>query len=204
MKAVLLDRDGVINRERSDYVKSWQEFEFLPGALSALRKLATRALPIVVITNQSAIGRGLVSAQVIDSLHRRLTHVVEQEGGRIDAFYVCPHHPNDNCACRKPKPGLLMQASRDFDLDLADCVFIGDSVTDWQAAQAAGCQCILVSSGKQGPHLRSAIDCDFRTPIYPDLSSAVPEIMARRRQHLHGQALRAVNNIGDHCFRLSR
>lgn len=116
--AILLDRDGVINQKRADYVKSWQEFQLLPGVLAALRRLATLPIPIVVITNQSAIGRGLVALATVAAMHDQLAQVVHTAGGRLDGFFVCPHHPTAGCACRKPQPGLLLQAARHFGFDL--------------------------------------------------------------------------------------
>jgi histidinol-phosphate phosphatase family protein len=144
--AIFLDRDGVLNRERKDYVKSWHEFEWLPGALDALKLLATASWPIVLITNQSAIGRHFVSEGDVEAIHAKLVEEVARVGGRIDAIFVCPHHPDEGCACRKPKPGLLLQAAQTFQLNLERCFFIGDSITDYQAAAQVNCQMILVKS----------------------------------------------------------
>ncbi|MCB0140508.1 MAG: HAD family hydrolase, partial [Caldilineaceae bacterium] len=130
LAAIFLDRDGVINRERSDYVKNWREFQFLPNALAALRQIATLPVPILVMTNQSAIGRGIVSRSVVDAIHRQMQHEVAEAGGRIDQVFMCPHRPDENCACRKPRPGLLLQALHQYDLPAAHTVFIGDSFTD--------------------------------------------------------------------------
>ncbi len=174
MQAILLDRDGVINQERADYIKNWQEFQFLPGVLLALAQLATLPIPIVVITNQSAIGRGIIEATVVADLHQRLHEVVTAAGGRIDAFFVCPHHPTDNCRCRKPQPGLLQQAAQQFAFSLTEAVFIGDAMTDYAAACAAGCQSILVKSGRQGADLdRLFVDTVSPPPIVADLAAAV-------------------------------
>lgn len=174
MQAILLDRDGVINQERADYIKNWQEFQFLPGVLPALAQLATLPIPIVVITNQSAIGRGIIEAAVVADLHQRLHEVVTAAGGRIDAFFVCPHHPTDNCRCRKPQPGLLQQAAQQFAFSLTEAVFIGDAMTDYAAACAAGCQSILVKSGRQGADLdRLFVDTVSPPPIVADLAAAV-------------------------------
>lgn len=186
IKAVFLDRDGVINRERADYVKSWQELELLPGVLPALRQLAALGLPVAVISNQSAIGRGLVTAQTIAEIHRRLRRQVVEAGGRIDAFYVCPHRPDEQCGCRKPRPGLLLEAAAAFGLSPAECVFIGDAVTDAQAAAAAGCTALLVRTGRQGAQLDALLAAlpnsspnAGQTPIYPDLAAAVSAIVAQ-------------------------
>lgn len=149
MRGILLDRDGVINRERADYVKRWDEFEFLPGVPAALRTLSALDAPIAVITNQSVIGRGLVDRAVIDAIHARLCAVVRAAGGRIDAVFVCPHAPADHCRCRKPQPGLLLDAAAYFGLDLRHSVFVGDALTDYAAARAAGCHPLLVRSGRK-------------------------------------------------------
>jgi D-glycero-D-manno-heptose 1,7-bisphosphate phosphatase len=172
IEAIFLDRDGVINRERSDYVKQWNEFEFLPNVLSALQQLATLHIPILVITNQSAIGRGLVSMPVVNTIHRRAQMQIQAAGGRIDGFFICPHRPDENCACRKPKPGLLFQAATAYRLDLWRCVFIGDTLTDLQAARCAGCRAILVESGRQGDQLHSWLTHESSVTIVKDLAAA--------------------------------
>jgi D-glycero-D-manno-heptose 1,7-bisphosphate phosphatase len=182
MQAILLDRDGVINRERADYVKSWAEFEFLPGALPALCQLATLSIPILVVSNQSAIGRGLVSWAEVAQIHRRAAVWIAQAGGRIDDFFVCPHRPDEDCACRKPRPGLLQQAAAAYGLDLTDCLFVGDSVTDVQAAQAVGCPTILVQTGRQGAQLRTRFGGAGAPPLVADLAAAVALIVAQPHQ----------------------
>lgn len=180
LDAVFLDRDGVLNRERKDYVKSWAEFEWLASALPTLRRLASWPAPIFVITNQSVIGRGIVAREVVDGIHAQLQRVAKECGGRIDKVYVCPHHPDEGCACRKPAPGLLRQAAAEHQLDLARCVFVGDAVTDALAADAAGCRSILVRSGRQGDRLdelvaaarqRGALQ-QIDIPIVSDLAGA--------------------------------
>jgi len=147
---VFLDRDGVINEERSDYVKSWQEFRFLPGALEALSSLTEVGFRLFVITNQSAIGRGLVSAADVREIHRRMIVEIERAGGRIAQTYCCPHTPEQDCECRKPRPGLLVRAARECGLELTRCYLIGDKPTDIAAGEAVGCQCVLVPSGLEG------------------------------------------------------
>jgi D-glycero-D-manno-heptose 1,7-bisphosphate phosphatase len=179
LQAILLDRDGVINRERADYVKCWDELELLPGAVSALRRLAALPIPICVLTNQSAIGRGIVTAQTVAELHRRLADAIAAQGGRIDAFFVCPHRPDEACGCRKSQPGLLLQAAHQFGLDLARCVMVGDSISDYAAATAAGCPAILVRTGQQGPELARRLPADVAVPILPDLAAAAEEVLHR-------------------------
>jgi D-glycero-D-manno-heptose 1,7-bisphosphate phosphatase len=173
MRAVFLDRDGVINEERPDYVKSWDEFVFLPGVISALHTLAKLAVPILVISNQSAIGRGLVTQEIVDQIHRKVQLIAQRVGGRIDNFFICPHHPNNGCDCRKPKPGLLHTAALSYQLDLAQCVFVGDSITDFYAAQAAGCRSILVKTGRQGSQLPHFVRNNLSASLVNDLAAAV-------------------------------
>lgn len=176
-----MDRDGVINRERPDYVRRWDEFEFLPGVLRALRRLAALDWSILVVTNQSAIGRGLVTADTVTDIHRRMRAAVEAAGGRIDAVFVCPHRPDDGCACRKPRPGLLRQAAAALDLRLADCYLVGDALSDLLAAQAVGCRPILVQSGVQGSRLPQLLKEDSDVLLLPDLDHAVSVILAQQR-----------------------
>ncbi len=180
MRGILLDRDGVINRERADYVKSWDEFVFLPGALRALQRLAALPMPIVVLTNQSVIGRGIASRQTIDDIHGKAQRQIARAGGRIDHVFLCPHHPAEQCECRKPQPGLLQQAAAMFNLTLSESLFVGDAVTDYQAARAVGCQSILVRSGRQGKTLASYFAQQQREPAPPivaDLSAAADLIL---------------------------
>jgi D-glycero-D-manno-heptose 1,7-bisphosphate phosphatase len=162
-KAVFLDRDGVINRDRLDYVKTWQEFDFLPGALEALRLLASRPDPVIVVSNQSCIGRGLVARERVEEIHRLMRAAVEREGGRIDAVYYCPHRPEEDCPCRKPRPGLLLQAAADLSLDLRGSVMIGDDLKDLQSAAAAGVRPVLVRTG----HGRDVGKSDLASIAFP-------------------------------------
>jgi D-glycero-D-manno-heptose 1,7-bisphosphate phosphatase len=148
-RAVFLDRDGVINIKRPDHVKSWEEFEFLPGVLSALARLKLLGWPVVVVSNQAVIGRRLASQRVVDNIHVRMLSEVLQGGGRLDQIFYCPHHPNDGCNCRKPKPGLLLQAAQAMDLDLRNSFMIGDAESDIQAALEVGCWPILITAGHE-------------------------------------------------------
>ena len=148
MGYVFLDRDGVINEDRADYVKDWSEFTFIPGSLKALRLLTEAGFRIVVITNQSIINRGLVTPQGLDTIFSLMKEAVRSHGGHIEAIFHCPHTPEDQCNCRKPKPGLLYQARTRYGLDLGTVPMIGDSLKDLQCARSAGCsQAILVRTG---------------------------------------------------------
>jgi D-glycero-D-manno-heptose 1,7-bisphosphate phosphatase len=144
---IFLDRDGVIDHNRPDYVKSWNEFRFLPGARRAIARLTHAGYQIIVVTNQACIGKGLVSPTVVDEVHHRMIHEVEQAGGRIKAVLYCPHRPEAACDCRKPAPGLLLRARDHYGVDLSRAVFVGDGIGDLQAAAAAGMPAILVLTG---------------------------------------------------------
>jgi D-glycero-D-manno-heptose 1,7-bisphosphate phosphatase len=183
MRAVFLDRDGVINQNRPDYVKSWEEVVFLPGVFESLRRLANTSYKIIVISNQSAVHRGLVAAATVEDIHRRITEAVESRDGRIDAFVYCPHRPDEECDCRKPRAGMLLRSARWFSLDLTQCHLIGDAVSDVQAAWAVGCQPILVQTGRGRESLPMLRDSEGGpTVVVEDLSAAVDWILSRGAQ----------------------
>jgi histidinol-phosphate phosphatase family protein len=145
--AVILDRDGVLNRRpaRAEYVTRPEELEWLPGAREALRLLRDAGYTVIVVSNQAGIARGAMTVADLEAVHRRLRTEAAQAGGRIDRIYHCPHGWDDGCECRKPAPGMLFQAQHDFDLDLTRTPFIGDDERDGQAADAAGCPPVMVS-----------------------------------------------------------
>jgi D-glycero-D-manno-heptose 1,7-bisphosphate phosphatase len=183
--AVFLDRDGVINRDRADYVKSWEEFEFLPGVLEAFRLLARGPHRIIVVSNQSAIGRGLVSREAVDEIHARMTEAVRRSGGRIDAVYYCPHRPEADCLCRKPRPGLLLKAARELGIDLAGSWLIGDDLRDLESAVAAGVRPVLVRTGhgKDLPEAELA-RAPYRFDVFEDLLEVAAHLgEGGRRSH---------------------
>lgn len=145
-KALFLDRDGVINVNRDDYVKSWDEFEFLPDAKKAIKRINDSDFMLILITNQSPIGRGIFGHERLDEIHKKMLHELGQLDCRIDAIYYCPHKPDDNCDCRKPKPGLILKAASDFNIDLENSWMIGDSKSDLEAGTRAGCKTAKVDS----------------------------------------------------------
>ncbi|MCC6188282.1 MAG: HAD-IIIA family hydrolase [Anaerolineales bacterium] len=146
--AIFLDRDGVIIENRADYVKTQQEIVFIPGALAALALAAREpGYRLVVVTNQSAIGRGVLSPLMAEAINDYVRQQVVAAGGRLDGLYVCPHAPGAGCACRKPEPGMLLQAAEALGLDLPASVMIGDSLSDIQAGRAAGTRTLLVRTG---------------------------------------------------------
>ncbi|MAG35836.1 MAG: D-glycero-beta-D-manno-heptose-1,7-bisphosphate 7-phosphatase [Dehalococcoidia bacterium] len=147
VRTLFLDRDGVINRNRGRYVLTWDNFEFLPGVLTALRQLREARVQVAVVTNQSPVGRGLVRREELDILHARMKASVVAAGGEISGVFYCPHHPSDGCDCRKPLPGLLKQAASTLGIDLGTAHLIGDHGRDISAARAAGVPATLVLTG---------------------------------------------------------
>ena len=148
--AVILDRDGVLNERphRAEYVRRPEDVRWLPGALEALRLFADAGWRVVVVSNQAGVGRGLMTTADVDAVNAHMSREAEEAGGRIDAFYYCPHGWDEGCDCRKPRPGLLFLAQRAFHLDLTRTTFVGDDVRDGQAARAAGCRPALVSDNR--------------------------------------------------------
>jgi len=177
-KAVFLDRDGVICENRDDYVKSWQEFVWIPGAKKALSRLRSHGYITVAITNQSGIGRGIVSRETVDKIHERMGAEIAETGGKIEKVYCCPHRPEEGCGCRKPEPGLLLKAAEDLKLDLASCYLIGDNMTDIEMGNKVGSRTIMVKTGKGQSHLANR--AQWRTKpdhIARGLSQAVDLIL---------------------------
>lgn len=149
MQTIFLDRDGVINRNRArgDYVKCWEEFEFLPGACDAIARLTEAGFRLLVVTNQACIGKGIVSWATIQQIHAKMMQEVARAGGRIEAVLCCPHLEDAGCGCRKPAPGLLRRAHEEYRVDLGQAILVGDSAKDVQAATAIGMPAIMVLSG---------------------------------------------------------
>ena len=184
--AVFLDRDGVIIENRSDYVKSWKEVRFLPGVWESLRRLGQSEYALVLVTNQSAVGRGIISLEQAMDINQRVIAEIEAQGGRIDASYLCPHHPDEGCDCRKPAPGMLLRAAKELGLDLTRSYVIGDAASDVEAAWAVGGHGILVLTGlgkeqavllnlKMKTKMKGGANC----PLAADLGAVVDYILPR-------------------------
>jgi D-glycero-D-manno-heptose 1,7-bisphosphate phosphatase len=147
-KVVFLDRDGVINRDSPDYIKSWSEFEFLPGSLKAIRQLSLNGYAVIIITNQSVIHRKKVSRKDLNFIHDMMKQTVQSSGGEIKDIFYCPHTPEDGCNCRKPNPELIYRAKKKYRIDLETSILVGDSAKDIECARNAGCgSAILVKTG---------------------------------------------------------
>ena len=173
--AIFLDRDGVLIENCRDYVRSWADVEILPGAIKSLAAACDAPWHIVLVTNQSAVGRGLVSYRQVVTINDRFLSIVRQAGGRIDAAYICPHSPEDGCDCRKPRPGLLLRAAQELDIDLAQSVMIGDALTDIQAGQAAGVRStVLLRTGRGAEQERLPLAADLPPfLVFDSLASAL-------------------------------
>lgn len=175
---VFLDRDGVIIENRSDYVKSQAEVCFLPRTFAALRQLRGSGYAVVVVTNQSAVGRGIISLEQATAINHHVIAEIAAHGGRVDGCYVCPHRPDERCGCRKPAPGLLLRAAAELGLDLARSYLVGDALTDIAAGRAVGARGVLVLTGRgqeQAALLRGAPAADC--PVADDLLAALDYIL---------------------------
>lgn len=165
-KVVFLDRDGVINRDSPDYIKSWSEFEFLPGSLEAIELLTSNGFANIIITNQSVINRKMVSEKVLNYIHTMMKAAVKSRGGKIKDIFFCPHMPEDRCGCRKPKSELIFKAKQKYRIDIATSVMVGDSAKDIECARNAGCgYAVLVKTGN-GDEAQKILK---EKSIYPDL-----------------------------------
>ncbi|HUN69595.1 MAG TPA: D-glycero-beta-D-manno-heptose 1,7-bisphosphate 7-phosphatase [Burkholderiales bacterium] len=170
MKLVVLDRDGTINFDSDQYIKSPAEWRPIPGSMQAIARLTQRGWRCVVATNQSGIARGLFDMATLNAIHAEMHRAVAQAGGRIDAIFFCPHAADSNCECRKPKPGLLREIAARFDIDLEGVPMIGDSLRDVEAAAAVGAQPYLVLTGK-GRQTRDAGGLPKNTEVVADLAA---------------------------------
>jgi D-glycero-D-manno-heptose 1,7-bisphosphate phosphatase len=186
MKLVILDRDGTINEDRDDYVKSPQEWVPLPGALEAIARLNHAGWHTVIATNQSGLGRGTFDMATLNAMHVKMNQLLAKQGGRIDAVFFCPHAPEDACSCRKPLPGLFEQIGERFGVALRDVPVVGDTLRDLQAGAAMGCRPHLVRTGKAA-HLDAAqleAICNVvpGTRVHADLAAFVEHLIREERR----------------------
>jgi D-glycero-D-manno-heptose 1,7-bisphosphate phosphatase len=165
-RAVFLDRDGVLTRERADYVKTPEELQVLPGIGSALQNLRKMGFRLVIVTNQSVIGRGLASHEDMKRIHEKLKSELDRLGCFVDAIYYCPHLPGEGCNCRKPEPGMILRAAEDLRIDIASSWMIGDKEIDVEAAKRAGCRPVRV--GTNMGDLQTAVSIIAREELGSD------------------------------------
>jgi len=178
MKLIILDRDGVINIDSALYIKSPAEWKALPGSLEAIARLNQAGYKVVVATNQSGIGRGLFDMDTLNAMHEKMHKGLAAVGGRVDAIFYCPHTADENCECRKPKPGMFKRIAKLYNQDLTGVPAIGDSLRDLQAASALGCAPILVRTGK-GEKTAADGNLPVGTVVRADLAAAVDALLGK-------------------------
>lgn len=177
MKLIILDRDGVINYDSDDYIKSANEWNAIPGSLEAIARLSHNGYRIIIASNQSGLARKKFDIVALNEIHQKMYNHLAQFGGTIDAVFFCPHGPKQGCECRKPKPGLLNTIAQRLRISLAGVPVVGDKLSDLEAAQAVGAQAILVRTG----HGQSLLDADQvpeNITVYNDLSDTVDNLIA--------------------------
>jgi D-glycero-D-manno-heptose 1,7-bisphosphate phosphatase len=191
-KLVILDRDGTINHDRDDYVKSADEWQPLPGALEAIARLNHAGWHVVVATNQSGLGRGLFDVASLNAMHAKMHKLLAAAGGRIDAVFYCPHSPEETCNCRKPLPGLFEQIGERYGMDLKGVHSVGDTLRDLQAAAAVGCATHLVHTGKAEKLKGQPLPADFPpgTLAHADLTAFVDWLIDQ------SEAVAKANKVG--------
>ena len=180
MRAVILDRDGVINRDSDEFIKSPEEWVAIPGSLEAIARMHQAGVVVAVATNQSGVGRALLTLETLERIHARMLDEVRESGGAIAEIVFCPHLPDAACDCRKPAPGMLHELARRLDLDLAGLPVVGDSERDLVAARRAGASPVLVRTGKGLRTLRSSRGLEG-VPIFDDLAAFVDDLLAVER-----------------------
>jgi len=181
-KFVFLDRDGVINEDSSEYVKSWDEFHFIPGSLEALQLLNKKGYCVIVITNQSAVGRGMITMKTLMNIHILMRKEIQKAGGKILDVFFCPHRPDENCPCRKPEPGLIFQAREEYGINIPKAVMVGDNAKDIMVGKRAGVgRTVLVMTGcgakAQNELMNKGTPPDY---VAEDLLDAVKWIIGRK------------------------
>lgn len=178
MKIVILDRDGVINFDSAQFIKSPAEWKPIPGSLEAIAKLNQAGYRVVIATNQSGVGRGLFDMDTLNTIHEKMHKALFAVGGRVDAIFYCPHAADSDCDCRKPKSGMFTRISQTLNVDLKGVAAIGDSLRDLQACIAVGCQPMLVRTGK-GEKTKADGDLPEGTLEFADLAHAVEWILKK-------------------------
>jgi len=177
MKLVILDRDGVINYDSAEYIKTPEEWRAIPGSLEAIAELNQAGYHVLVASNQSGIGRGLLDMAAFNAMNDKMLRALAQLGGRIDAIFFCPHAAEVGCACRKPKPGMLVEIGHRFNTALAGVPCVGDSLRDLQAAHSVGARPMLVTTGK-GEATLAQNELPPGTLVFPDLAAAARHLTA--------------------------
>jgi len=184
MKLIVMDRDGTINEDSDDFIKTPEEWQALPGALEAIARLNHAGWHVVVASNQSGLGRGLFDMASLNQIHRKMHQQLAAKGGRIDAIFFCPHTPDEHCQCRKPLPGLFEQIGERYGLDMRGVPTVGDNLRDLLAGCAAGCEPHLVLTGKGARYREQPLPTSFpaATRLHDDLGAFADFLIARQAQ----------------------
>lgn len=177
MKLIVLDRDGVINVDSEQFIKSPDEWKPIPGSLEAIARLNESGWRVVVASNQSGVGRGLFDMDTLNAINEKMTKAIGQVGGRLDAIFFCPHSADSTCDCRKPRPGMFLQIAERFNVDMRGVPVVGDSLRDLQAGVAVGCQPYLVLTGK-GAKTQADPALPEGTLVFPDLAAVAAQLTA--------------------------
>jgi D-glycero-D-manno-heptose 1,7-bisphosphate phosphatase len=174
---IVLDRDGVINRDSRDFIRSAGEWEPLPGSIEAVARLSRAGFTVAVASNQSGLGRGLFDRRALAAMHRKFRRLVARAGGRVDRIVVCPHTPDDGCDCRKPRAGLLHRLARYYNTDLRGVPVVGDSLRDLEAAVSAGARPILVRTGNGRKTEAALVEAVGATEVFDDLAAVAAALV---------------------------
>ena len=186
MRIVILDRDGVINEDSDNYIRSLADWRPIPGSIEAIAALSQAGYSVAIATNQSGLGRGYFELEALENIHAKLTELVAEQGGAVSGIFYCPHIPEEHCQCRKPATGLLRAIESELCVNVRGAFFIGDSLKDLQAGEAAGCRPVLVKTGKgmktlakiQGADV--ALDHPKNIPVFADLAEATQYILEQQ------------------------
>jgi len=192
-KLVILGRDGILNEYREGHVTAPEEWRPVPGALEAVSRMNHAGWHVVVATNQAGIGRGMIDMAAVNAVHAHMNHQLMEQGGRVDAVFFCPHTPEDNCDCRKPKPGMVLDIGRRYGVDLSHVPLVGDTLRDMQTAVAAGCEPHLVLSGRAAEldeeQLKALLQQVPQAQLHEDLA-AFAEFLLRRNEFVDSASVR--------------
>lgn len=180
-RLIILDRDGVINFESTEFIKSPEEWTPIPGSLEAIAKLNQAGFIVCVATNQSGVGRKLFTEETLTQIHNKMRKLLSEVGGKIDDIFYCPHLPNENCSCRKPKPGMILELLSKFQVVPENTYVIGDSLRDLQAGEAAGCKIILVKTGNGARTLSEHLELNEGL-VFDSLEQAVNYLLSLTHQ----------------------
>jgi D-glycero-D-manno-heptose 1,7-bisphosphate phosphatase len=180
MSIIILDRDGVINYDSIEYIKSPEEWLPIPGSLDAIAQLNRSGFRVLIATNQSGVARGYYDINTLDLIHEKMMRELAAVGGYIEEIFFCPHHPDELCQCRKPRPGMLLKIAEKYTVNLQETFFIGDSIGDIHAAQSAGCKPILVLTGN-GKKTLTQYPALMHVPNFLNLAKAVEYVLSQQR-----------------------